>query len=117
MDDELKELACQMLSNLNEEFQRYERCNKLIRDIEPDFPATMFPINGILSARLVDMLDYILGDTIASYFLYDAPSKNMGGGKIFETDGKEWPINSIEDVRAYVFRDKPTPSQKNEGGE
>lgn len=49
MVESLKDLAIQLLSNMHEEFKRYERCNRLIRGIEPDFPATMFPINGILS--------------------------------------------------------------------
>lgn len=105
MVEPLKELAIQLLSNMHEEYKRYDRCNKLMRGIEPDFPMTVFPINGILSKRTVELIDAILGDDIGSYFLWEA-STMMDGGRIIEVDGTEWPIRTIEDVRAYLNREE-----------
>lgn len=99
----LRSLALNTLSTIHEEEKRYEEANRVIRKIEPDFPATMLPMNGTCSTSIVKLLDAILGDEIASYFLFEAVGMT-GGGKVIETDGKEYPIRNIEDVKAYVFR-------------
>jgi hypothetical protein len=108
--DNLKELAIQLLSNLHEEYKRYERVNKLIKQVEIDFPITIFPINDVLSQRVVDLIDKILGEDIGSYFLYEATNMK-DGGSITEKDGAYWPIKTIDDVRAYL-RMPPTNSER-----
>ena len=100
----LKHLAMQTLSTIHEEQKRYDQANAVIRKIEADFPATLLPMSGTCCTSVVKLLDAILGDEIASYFLYEvAVMKN--GGSVTETDGKEYPIRTIDDVKAYVFRE------------
>jgi hypothetical protein len=100
--DILKQLALNTLSTLHEEQKRYGRANAVIREIESDFPLNLHPINGTCSTSVVRLLDTILGDEIASYFLYEAANMKNGGAIVEST--KEYPIRNIEDVRAYVFR-------------
>lgn len=98
----IKQLALNTLSTLHEEEKRYNAANTVIRNIEADFPPVLFPINFVCSKSVVDLLDAILGDDIATYFLFEAANMKQGG-KIIE-DGKEWPIRNMDDVKAYVFR-------------
>ncbi len=53
----------------------------------------------------VKMLDVILGDDLASYYFYEA-SMMQNGGKIVLTNGKEYPIQTINDVIKYCS-DRP----------
>jgi hypothetical protein len=99
----LRSLALNTLSTIHEEEKRYDQANAVIRKIEPDFPATMLAMSGTCNTSVVKLLDAILGDEIASYFLFEAVGMK-GGGKIIETDGVEYPIRNVEDVKAYVFR-------------
>jgi hypothetical protein len=102
-DTSLCSLALNTLSTIYEEQRRYDKANAVIRQIEADFPATLLPMSGACNTSVVRLLDAILGDEIASYFLYEAANMKNGGG-VTERDGKEYPIKTIEDVRAYVFR-------------
>lgn len=102
-DTNLRSLAINTLSTMHEEEKRYSAANAVIRGIEADFPAQMSPMSNACNTSVIKLLDAILGAEIASYFLYEAANMKDGGG-ITETDGTEYPIKTIEDVKAYVFR-------------
>lgn len=50
------------------------------------------------------LLDAILENEVASYYLHECQTMN-GGGEIKE-NGKRYPIRNIDDVRKYVFRER-----------
>lgn len=88
--------------------------HELFRDIERSIQRQLNQDNGIsirfmddhLYEPMMDMLDHILGDQIASYFFHEARFMPPDGGRIIEPDGREFMIKTIDDVRAYVFRDE-----------
>ncbi|WP_422923167.1 hypothetical protein [Singulisphaera sp. PoT] len=87
------------------EEQRYRETNRVLRGLDGDFPITALAASGTIVTSVVRLLDAFLGDEIASYFLFEA--NNMkDGGEIVEPDGREWPICSLEDVKAYIDREK-----------
>ena len=98
-----REQALAMLDILDERRAKYEDVNKRIRALNPDFPGLLICIDPSVETAIIGLLDTILGDGIASYYLNEVPSME-GGGYIRERDGTEWPIRSTEDVRAYVNR-------------
>lgn len=100
----LIEFALNTLSTIHQEEQRYSNANRVLRGLDSDFPIQVQAVSGTIITSVVRLLDAILGDEIASYFLFEA-SNMKDGGKIIETDGKEWPIRSLDDVKAYVQRE------------
>ncbi|WP_441280367.1 hypothetical protein [Tardiphaga sp. 862_B3_N1_1] len=52
---------------------------------------------------MTKVLDAVLGDEIASYYVHEVPFMN-GDAYIIEKNGIKWPIRSVHDVRAYVAR-------------
>lgn len=103
MNTNLRSLALETLSTIHEEQKRYDQANAVIREIESDFPITIIPMSDTCNTSVVKLLDAILGDEIASYFIDEAVNMK-DGGNVIETDGKEYPIRNIEDVEAYVYR-------------
>lgn len=103
MNTQLQELALTALSTMADRRARYDEANKAYKWLNPDFPQTVTAIDPEIETALVKVLDEALGDEIASYFLFEVQHMK-GGGNIVETNGTEWPIASIEDVRAYVAR-------------
>lgn len=83
----------------------YDAANAALKKVNQDFPATVEMIDGNVYRRLVEMLDEVLGDTIASYYL-DEVRTMKDGGSITENDGRVWPIRNVDDVAAYVGRSK-----------
>ncbi|OWK42008.1 hypothetical protein [Fimbriiglobus ruber] len=105
MTQSLIEYALNTLSVLYHEDQRYREANRVLRGLDTDFPVKAQAASGTILKSVVDLLDEILGDAVASYFLFEAVNMT-DGGKIIETDSREWPIRSLEDVKAYVLREK-----------
>lgn len=84
------------------ESQEKELCdiNKRLQSIYGEFYPHMPLCAEKLHERLLFLLDSILGDGMASYYLYERPS--MGnGGKVIEANGKDWPITTLEELKAY----------------
>ncbi|OWK35193.1 hypothetical protein [Fimbriiglobus ruber] len=104
MTDSLIQHALSTLSVLYHEEQRYREANRVLRGLDTDFPVKAQAASGTILKSVVDLLDEILGDAIASYFLFEATNMK-DGGKIIEADGREWLIHSLEDVKAYVLRE------------
>lgn len=83
------------------------RCQRVNAEIQAwqddDFAARLHSMTPAMEKAIVDTLDMVLGDEIASYYLYEA-SNMKDGGRIIETDGTEWPIKDISDVGRYARR-------------
>lgn len=95
--------------------QLYDTCNvlndayKQVKDClkeDNHLPSTCFrAVHPDIEKSVVDMLDEILGDTVASYFLYEC-STMKNGGKIVVGD-VTYPIKTIDDVVKYVQANSP----------
>lgn len=108
-----QERALDFLRIFDERKALYDSANKAIETLNPDFPSLVNLIDPVLEASIVTMLDAVLGDEIASYYLYEA--KHMtDGGLIIEADGRSLTIRTVDDVRAYVTG-RSTPPAGTEG--
>lgn len=95
--------ALAALAVIDERWREYEAINRSIEALQEDFPSLVQMIDTKIYRAVVTALDAVLGDEIASYFLDEA--RNMrNGGRIVEANGTEWPIKTIDDVRAYAMR-------------
>lgn len=103
---DLKSIALQALHDLEQDLLKCARINQEIRGWQGnDFPTTLRSMTPVLEKAFIGVLDEVLEDEIASYYLYEANSMK-GGGKIIENE-KEWPIKDISDVKRFVMREKP----------
>lgn len=97
-----KQLALEVLEVIYNRRKQYDALNSKIRKIQTDFPNYIQDIDIEVEAIVVKLLDYILGDEIASYWLYEA-SDMKNGGMIVICE-KEYPIKTFEDVIKFVNR-------------
>ena len=95
--------ALDVLGALVAGMARYDAVNAELKSLQGDFYSHQAPMSGEIHDRVVAMLDTVLGDELASYFLYDCRTM-VGGGRIVD-DGRSWPIRDMDDVRAYALRD------------
>lgn len=92
--------AIALLNILHQRRQKYDGINRFLsKEIEIE-PMTIHACDEKLESAIVDFLDWILGDEIASYWLYECDCRPDGGRIEFE--GKDYPIKTIDDVIAYV---------------
>ena len=104
----LQTAALKLLALIDERQDRYRKLNKQIVELQGDFYTHLQFIDRDLEVEVVGLLDQILGDTIASYYLYDLLA-NPRKGRVLEADGKEYPIRNVNDVCAYVERNFHIP--------
>lgn len=98
----LQQQAISAMRVIIERRDAYEKINDDISKLQPDFPQRVQAMDANVEWAFVDLLDAILGDNLASYYLYDMP-KN--GGTI--TNGKDvFKIRRLEDLLKYVERKK-----------
>lgn len=84
-----------------ERIKVYDEINKCLRaQICPDFPPYHRVMDSKVEAAFVEALDAALGDEWATYFLYECGMD----GKVIEENGSKWPIKSVDDLRAYIYR-------------
>lgn len=98
----LKEKALVLLELIATKDKEYDVVNDMLTKIQGDFPTHVNYCDMAIEDKLVRLLNDILGDDIASYFLYEA--RGMPNGGMIVEDGIEYPIKTIEDVMAYVNR-------------
>lgn len=100
---EAQEKALETLEIFDDRRALYDSVNKAIKQLNPDFPSILTMVDVKIETSLLEVLDAILGDGIASYYVNEVPfMKNEA--YIIELDGVKWPIGSIDDVRRYVAR-------------
>lgn len=97
---EIQERALEMLEVFDARNALYKSANTAVKALNPDFPSLINMIDPEIETSLVKVLDSVLGDEIASYYINEIQFMK-GGGSITE-NGKTWPIKTVDDVRAYV---------------
>lgn len=98
-----KQEALKVLNMLRVKQKQYKAINLDISILQPTFPTYLQLIESELESAVVRVLDDILGDKIASYWLYDIASVDGGFIKI---DNKEYTIKTFKDVIEFVNRKK-----------
>jgi hypothetical protein len=98
----VKNQALEVLASLDSWKKAFGEINERIKAMNPDddFGPRLSMMPSRLEDEVVKLLDAILGDEVASYFLYEAA--NMKGGGRILAEGVEYPIKTIGDVKRYV---------------
>ena len=99
----IQEKALDLLELIKKRDNYYSEANSLLQKLQGDFPSTVQFMDASVFEAVIKLLDVILGDELASYYIYEC-TLMKGGGAIHEREGKVWTINSIESLRKYVFR-------------
>lgn len=99
----MKEQALKLLALIEKTEAEYRAINSQLRKIQSDFPGHIEVMNIKVHSAVIKLLDDILGDEMASYYLYEMPPKE---GYVIEKSGKKWVIRNIEDLRAYCLRNE-----------
>lgn len=96
------ESALSALAVLADRKNVYHDLSRTIADVQDTgFHFDMPAADGQIEGAFVSILDEILGDKLATYFLYECPSMKAGGA-ITESDGTRYPIRTIDDLRKYI---------------
>lgn len=89
--------AIEVLRKIDGCRQRHTEAVAALSDLHEDF-CWLSPIPTAVESAVVGMLDAILGEALASYYLYEC---DRSPGRIIE-GGNEWPIASVDDLVAYL---------------
>ena len=100
--DELVELALNVLYIIELREGKYDEVNASIRKLIPEFTPYLTPMDSQIENMVVKLLDHILGDDIASYYLYEAKDLEEGGA-IFINKHK-YQIKDMADVVKFVYK-------------
>lgn len=100
----MKEQAISLLDTIDKQKQKYDEINKKLRKLQGEFSTHIQDMDTDIESGIVDLLDTVLGYKLASYYLYDCYSTGKRQGWIKEY-GVKYPIQDIEDVRKFVFRE------------
>ncbi len=93
----LVEMALDAIRVIDATNRRHKKATKHLALIHQDFQ-WLSPIPSAVEAALVKILDEILGDDLASYYLY----QSIPGGGLIEENGRTWPIRTVDDIAAYI---------------
>lgn len=92
--------ACDTLSFIKKRKARYDVLNETLKALQGDFAMHFDGMDCDIEAKVIKLLDNILGAELASYWLYECCSM-PNGGKITD-NGKTFRIKSIGDVKRYA---------------
>jgi len=94
--------ALALLQVLADRKAAYDEINLAIGKVQGEqiFSTHIFAMDEKIETAVVALLDHILGDELATYFLYEA--LGMKGDAYIQDHGRRWPIRSVEDVGTYV---------------
>lgn len=95
-----QERALETLQTFDERKVLYKAANDAIKATNQDFPSLINMIDPAIETSIVKVLDAVLGDEIASYYINEIQFMNDGGS--ITENGKTWRIKTVDDVRAYV---------------
>jgi len=93
--------AIELVDTIELQEKQLREINKKLASIYGDFSPQMPLCAEKLQTQLVFLLDSILGEELASYYLYERPLCGINGGRIIETDGTEWPITTLDELKEY----------------
>jgi hypothetical protein len=98
-----REAALVIIEKLMEAQPAFDALNEQMSILNSGTTTMFAPMAECVADKVVDLLDIVLGEELASYFLYDCQC--MGdGGSIKEIDGTVWPLKTIANLRTYVNR-------------
>lgn len=97
----LQEAALSLMAVIVARDEVYKTVNAQLRSLGQDFAPRINLMDDDLWQPITDLLDTATGDSLPSYFLYEARGMKDGGATI-EADGTRWPIKTLDDVRAYL---------------
>lgn len=98
----MKEKAIELIALIEKMDAEYRKINGAMALVQGDFHSNIEIMNHNIYSAVASLLDEILGDETASYYLFECLNMK-GGGSVYE-DGKKYPLRNIEDLRAYVLR-------------
>lgn len=101
---ETKALA--LLETIRNRTDAYYKVNKDLQKLQGDFNAHVQLIDIHIETQLVDLLDNILGDELASYYLFEVSSMKEGGLIVPRRKRHptlEYRIKTIKDVKTYLI--------------
>lgn len=102
-----REAALALVAKLIEVAPAYRALNDQARALQGDFSAHHSAIDESVYGQVIRLIDAVLGDQeIGSYFLHECQTMK-NGGSVTEVDGREWPLRTMDDLRAYVMREAP----------
>lgn len=98
--------ALNILSVMESRKQEYSKINDLLRSVQEDFPSYQTAVDAKIEIAVVTLLDQILGDELASYYLYEC--LNMPKGGSISPNMKKYPklsykLKSVKDVEKYLL--------------
>lgn len=79
--------------------KKYWELNKKIAKLQGDFPTHLQIFDDEIGDFTIKLLDEILGDELASYFIYECQS---GNPKFILDKGVKYPIKTIKDLEKYL---------------
>lgn len=83
-----------------------EAANRSLKLLFGDAAPSVSLLADSVANEVEGLADAVLGDELATYFLHECQPlpgrRDWGGGKIITADGKEWPIRTVADLRAYI---------------
>lgn len=105
----IQQKAILALEQIEESTSEADKLNRMIDKLTGDgkdfHQHNITPILSPIEAKIVDLLDEILGCEIASYYLYECGM--MSGGGHIQIEGKDYRITDIDSVVRFVYSTKP----------
>jgi len=101
ISNEILSKAIELVGTIETQEKELREINKKLASIYGDFSPQMPLCAEKLQNQLLFLLDSILGEDLASYYLYEAP---FNGGMIIVADengGKKWPVTTLDELKAY----------------
>lgn len=108
-DVKIARAALELILYERERQRAYDAINRQIVELDPSgFAMRVNVCDMELWRRVMNLLDLILGDEdsdgdgLARYFCETSDPDRGGHGMIRLDDGREFPLNTVDDVLAYV---------------
>ena len=101
MVTDLQKQALAVIDVIEARRAEYQMVNDSLRKLQGDFPTQLPVIDSNCFHSIVDLLDKILGDELASYFLFECVGADGG---CITVDGVEYRIKNIKDIETYLNR-------------
>ena len=105
MINKLQKEALALLKLIHEKEKKYRKLNDKTKELQGDFPTYIQSIDSEYFTSIVNLIDEIIGDELASYLLFETD----GSDKYYYQlkDGKKFLIRNVEDVKKFMeWRDE-----------
>ena len=94
--------ALSALQSIVDAGDRHAAAQSALRALHEDFQ-WLAPIPTAVETAMVALIDAVLGDDLASYFLYDC----RRNGRLTMPDQTEYLIRSVDDIAHYLEQTRP----------